>query len=646
MKNIVAVIFFTLFSAMAIAQTQQGYVKTKGRLGSNGFVISGTRLSGATVIVKGGNAVVSGNNGLFSLAVPKSSFYLQSVQKQGYVLTDPDVLSKQYTYSKNPLVLVLETPDKQLEDRLEAMEKIRSTLQKQLVNSRMEIKTLKEQNKLTKEEYQNKLKELFAIQENNEKLINEMAECYSKIDYDQLDEFNAQISKYILRGELQKADSLLSTKGDIPTRIARFQLMQEQNAKEDADIKKRLRKLEKRKELENKELSDLAQDCYNKFEISKMQHQVDSALFFIVARANLDTMNVTWTLDAGTYIYEYLSNTKDAAMLFERALRIAEYRYGENSMVTAECYDHLSEMDFGNNNFEAGYNNAVRSLKIASSVLGDLHPRLASRYGNIGHYYWEKGNYDKAKELYDKALNICLKTYGERHLDTSISYNNLGSLYDKREEWDKALFFFQKSLGIRMELLGEDNPKVAVSYNNIGGIYAKQKKYEEAINFIYKSLQIRVRLYGESHPSVATCYNSMGYVCAAQQKWQEAIAYYHKALTIRIDIWGKKHSSVATVYNNIGNLYASQSDFPKAIKYLSEALDIKKNIYGENSHPLANTYVSLGNVYGRMEGKKEKALLLFQKALDIYKATIGENNESVRLLLQDMERVRETTVCK
>ena len=79
-------------SVVMCAQTQQGYVKTKGRLGSNGAVVKGSRLSGAVITVKGGNAVVSSRNGTFSLSIPNNSYFLQSVQKQGYVLTDPDVL--------------------------------------------------------------------------------------------------------------------------------------------------------------------------------------------------------------------------------------------------------------------------------------------------------------------------------------------------------------------------------------------------------------------------------------------------------------------------------------------------------------------------------------------------------------------------
>ncbi len=340
MKRYIWLSILLLTSVLMSAQTQQGYVKTKGRLGSNGSVMKGSRLSGATVIVKGRNAVVSGSNGSFTLAIPGNNYYLQDVQKTGYVLTDPDVLSKQYVQSKNPLVLVMETPDEQLEDKLEAMAKIRTTLQNQLERSRAEMKSLKEQNRMTQEEYQRKLQELYAIQESNEKLVNDMAERYSKIDYDQLDAFNALISKYILDGELQKADSLLKTKGDIIVRTADLRQLQEQNAKDEEELTKRKKKLEKNKELAQKELEDIAQDCFSKFEIFKMQHQNDSAAYYIEYRASLDTTNVEWQTDAGQMHHTYMNDYNTAQFYYERALRQSIVQNPASEMV-ATCYMNL-----------------------------------------------------------------------------------------------------------------------------------------------------------------------------------------------------------------------------------------------------------------------------------------------------------------
>ena len=107
MRRFYSLLFMCCLALGCWSQSQQGYVKTKGRLGSNGAVVKGSRLSGAVITVKGGNAVVSSRNGTFSLSIPNNSYFLQSVQKQGYVLTDPDVLSKQYVQSKNVLTLAL-----------------------------------------------------------------------------------------------------------------------------------------------------------------------------------------------------------------------------------------------------------------------------------------------------------------------------------------------------------------------------------------------------------------------------------------------------------------------------------------------------------------------------------------------------------
>ena len=111
MKRILWLSISLLLALGAAAQTQQGYVKTKGRRGSDGAVVPGQRISGATVQVKGRSAMVTQANGVFSFPIPANKFYIQSVKKQGYVITDPELLTRQYVYSTNPLILVLETPE-------------------------------------------------------------------------------------------------------------------------------------------------------------------------------------------------------------------------------------------------------------------------------------------------------------------------------------------------------------------------------------------------------------------------------------------------------------------------------------------------------------------------------------------------------
>ena len=132
MKKFYFVFFLLLVGiSFASAQTQRGYVKTRGRLQSNGTTIPGTRLSGATVTLKGNNSVTSGANGVFSFAVSNKSFCIINVRKNGYQIYDRDLLGKTNSYSSNDLPIVMDTPDNVLADKLASDRKIRRMLQRQ-----------------------------------------------------------------------------------------------------------------------------------------------------------------------------------------------------------------------------------------------------------------------------------------------------------------------------------------------------------------------------------------------------------------------------------------------------------------------------------------------------------------------------------
>ena len=118
MKKLILLSLALLMSALAVAQTQKGYVKTKGRI-VNGQLVPGQGLPGATVNIQGGNSVgVRNADGSFSFVVPARTFMVQSVQKIGYELVDPDVTTRLHQQSGNGLYLVMETPEQQLEDQL------------------------------------------------------------------------------------------------------------------------------------------------------------------------------------------------------------------------------------------------------------------------------------------------------------------------------------------------------------------------------------------------------------------------------------------------------------------------------------------------------------------------------------------------
>ena len=634
MKRIICVIAMTVVSLVVFAQNQQGYVKTKGRLGNNGTVIAGSRLSGATVQVKGSNAVVSGSNGTFTLAIPGNNYYLQSVQKQGYVVTDPDMLSHQYAYSKNPLVLVLETPSRQTDDRLAAEKKIRRTLQRQLQEKEDEIEILKEQQKLSDEAYRQRLQEVYAQQESNEKLVSEMAERYSRMDFDEVDEFNRRISSLILEGKLTEADSLLNTKGDINSRAANLRQHQAANAQAELELKKKQKKLEKSKALTQKELEDLAQDCYSKFEIFKMQHQNDSAAHYIELRANLDTTNIAWNIEAGKFLQKYLAQYDEAMTFLCRYIHDFSLHSRDDSLNIIEPYEAIASLLSAQGKHKEALVYCEKDLQFTESLLGTHHQWYISSLVNLANNYRKIGDLEKTSELLKKALSLTeesksasistvVKVYGNaanfysninNHnlalsyylkadslldtvtesypLETITTYSNIGQTffqlgqYDIAEDWDK------KSIDLINKVLGNQHPEMATVLNNLGAVYQKKKQYELALSCVERSVEIDKLVYGRLSPMLIQDYNNLGVVNFKVGHYDQALENYQLAQSIFVNYYPSNHPYLAFILNNIGTLYVKMEEYDRALGYYDKALAIRIEKYGHDNSAIASIYES------------------------------------------------------
>lgn len=537
MKYFISLFTISLISMLSFAQTQQGYVKTKGRLCNNGSVIAGQRLPGATVTVRGSNTVLSGSNGTFILSIPGNSYYLQNVYKQGYVLTDPDVLSKQYACSKNPLVLVLESPSQQTDDKLTAERKIRRTLQRLLQDKEHEIESLKEQQMLTEEEYRKQLQEIYTQQESNEKLISEMADRYSRIDFDEVDEFNRKVSQLILDGKLAEADSLLNTKGDINADVIALHHLRQVNAKEKEELTKRQKNLKKSFALEKVQFEELSQRCYSKYEIFKLSQQYDSAAFYLNMRVELDTTNIYYLLEAIDFEKEFISDGWEKTK-YERALSISLKLYGEQSWEYALCCNRIgneiSEESYKTADFAEEYLDTAHS--IIDNIYGDNHLEMARCYLSYGKMYlsesrgiysndsdWEE-DVELAKDYFIKAANIFKRLNPTGLLDIAKCYMllydvcgdekynemafNIYKSINKGQNAGTAFYYYQKG----MKYYEDENLYTPSLYGywfeNISkfddhtAIRKEIRNYKKSIPLLRKAQDIYVKVHGINYPMV------------------------------------------------------------------------------------------------------------------------------------------------
>lgn len=616
---------------LATAQTQQGIVKTKGRLAQDGKVIPGQRLQGATIMLQGGSATRSSAQGAFSLRVNGGKYTLQKVMKEGYDLVDNEVL-RAYRYSPNPLVLTMETRLQQRTDKSDAARLVRNQLNRKIDRQRSEIERLRQEKRLTEAKYQEALGRLLDMEESSMSLVDKMAEEYSKIDYDLVDDFSRQFNALFLAGELEKADSLLKTRGDIHADLADLQRLQSANDEVS-------RSLEKSRAVELAKRTDLAERCYKQHELFLMQHQMDSAAYYITLRARLDTTNVAWQTAAGKFLNTYTINRKAAMAFFQTALRHARSEFGEESAQVASCYTDVAEMLYEQEDYARALDLLEKALAIRTAVLDADHPDLATSYHDLGCVYDNMGQQDRALDCYAKALPIWVNAYDGVHHDIATLYTNMGVAYDRKDDKDRAMDCYNKSIAVS-EQIGDAMSQYMTqyNYNNIAVIYAARGQYDRAAELHSKVLEQRQALYGtDQAPTVATSYANLGLCYYHLGDYDRAIDCMLKAIAIREKLY-TKHSTLAKLYLNISAVYRDRHSFAEALDFNQKAIDMRVALRGENHSEVARAYLNRGKIY-ITQGSADKALEALHKAASICDALNDHDSALAREIQEKIAMV-------
>lgn len=619
MRKTIILSFFLLLSTVSSAQTQHGYVKTKGRM-VNGQHVAGKGLPGATVSIQGGNSVgVKNSNGSFSFVVPAKTYMVQSVQKKGYELVDADAVRKPYQQSANPLYFVMETPEQQMEDLLEAQEQISKTLREQLKKSRQKIQRLKEENKITEEDYRRRLAKLMEDQQNRQKLIADMAKEYSQMDYDQMDSLNQRISDAILNGRLMEADSLLRSKGDMKSRIAEVRKEQQAEAREEQELAQRQENLEASKEGTKKKLEDIASDCYKFFDRFKLENQHDSAAYYIEMRAELDTTNAESQFKAGYYFYEQKQYHK-ARPYYKRALTV--YRIlAENSPMDYKPYmaktlSNLALLFSQTRQFKESENMYKEALfvyrQLAEKDSLSYASNIASTMSKIAVLYYKIKRFSDSEAMYKEALSIYQRLADsipqKYDSDMASTLNGLGNLYYSTNRFLESETMHKSALKIH-RLLAIANPQVyeielAMSLSNLGLLYYDSIPYTLCESMYKESLDICRRLTKSNpqayEPDVARLLYNLASLYQDNNRLSESEAMYKEGISIRrrLAILNPMayELSLATMLNGLALLYTNTHRFTESDTLYKEALELRRKHASINPIYLSDVVQTLGNL--------------------------------------------------
>lgn len=654
MKKISCLLFVLFAVLISFAQTQQGIVKTRGRM-VNGQLVEGERLAGATITLNFGNPHVSGSEGAFSFSVPAAKTYsLVSVTKQGYTLADPEYTRRSFTYSaQNPFYVVLEDESQRQADINAATRKIRRTLLARLEKFEEEIETLKEQNKLTEQEYQERLQQLYDNQSNSEKLIKEMAERYASIDYDQLDEFNRKVQMYIEEGELQKADSLIRSKGNMERRVAEYHNAVAANKERREEWEQEGKELEQSESGTARTYEDLSQDLYRRHEIFLQKFQQDSALYCLKIRADLDTTNME-----AVRLYAELCSKQKKFDDCEKYWMICLRKYARCNDVgnIALVQNNLGALFCDMHNYERSVDYLEKALA-AKEQLYKSNPEvyrldLSYTLNNMGRLYFELHDYSNSEKYYLLALDHKNQLYKQNpeiyRADVALILNNIGAMYFKNRDFENSEKYYKQSLEY-YDLLYRQEPDVyrgdlADLYNNIGTMYETLRDYANCEKYHKSALEMREYLY-EQNPNayreqLAMTQSNLANLYIYLQDYAKSEKYYKLSLE-KFDFLFRQNpevyrASIINIYNNIGALYKNTGDFNNSEKYYKLSLENIEVLFRQAPDAykaqLAMTQLNLGLLY-RACKNYDDCEMYYKLALENYESLFAQNPQAYLIYL-------------
>ena len=625
-----------LIATTLVAQTQQGYVKTKGRL-VNGKVIPGQGLSGAVVSMKGRSSIlVDQHDGRFSFPVVTKSFVISDVSKQGYQLVDADVLQKTYQYAPEPIYIIMETPEQMLEDQLEVQSRLSTALRKQYQRSLAENKRLREQQLISQETYEQKMQQLINQQQQNSIFLSKLVDDFAKVDYDQLDEFNRQVHELILNGEFSKADSMLKSKGDMSLRIDAFRKEWQALSKQESDLSAQQQTVTSADTHLRKLFTDLAQDCMSKHQIFKLREQNDSAAYYIELRASIDTVNLEFQRHAGDFLAEYSDDYDKALTYYHRAQFHANRIFGDDSEWSCTIINQIANVYFYQKKYEEALRNYQQVLAGKKKNQGEKTLDVSIVMGNIARIYADYyKDYQRALEIYDSCLIIRQKLFGQQSEHVADVLARKGDVYNAQDEVDNALSFYQQALDIRLEVFGENHLTVANTLNTIGNIYHQRKDYATAVTYLERVASIRKRLLGERHPRVSVVQNRLAEAYYALQQRDKALACYEDVIRCGPHPNGLTELDISVALTCASMICHKKGDKQKAIDYILQNLAVTRKVYGEQSKEVAMTLKMVGAVYNSFNYLPE-AIDSYQQAMEVWKASNGDYSAEIASCKQDI----------
>jgi len=306
--------------------------------------------------------------------------------------------------------------------------------------------------------------------------------------------------------------------------------------------------------------------------------------------------------------------------------------------------------------------NYEEALQLKTEAFGgdQNNASIADTLYAMGCHHQRFNHISFAQKCYEQALRIYKLTLGYEHFSVARVLHNIGIMYAYKDERDIAMKCFKKSLSIRISAseLGDADLSVADSLCWMGKIHRENEELFDARECFMVAHKTKSAILGTHHPECADVLHNIGVVCDDLNLHPQSLSCYSQALAIRranvtdvYDVTGM--NEVCETLNCIATVYRTTGERQKALQFYQQSLKRRVRIVSavisdkDQISTLLRTYedvisllklevsesneksdmlgqigkllLEMGKLYDNRLRKLSKAMLYYQRALEVFK---------------------------
>jgi tetratricopeptide (TPR) repeat protein len=215
---------------------------------------------------------------------------------------------------------------------------------------------------------------------------------------------------------------------------------------------------------------------------------------------------------------------------------------------------------------------AERALKLAEKVYGEESLKAAHAHGVLGSANRVAGNYARARAHHLANLHILEKLLGPDHPRLMVPLNNLGIVADSENKEEEAARYYRAAVELAERTLGPKHHKLGIALSNYSSALYGLKRYEEALAAARRAVEIYDSQFGPDYADAEEALLHIGQALIQLHRPGEAIAPLERGL--RVSTRGESgESDIAEVRDKLADaLWESGRDRARARALKEQAL--------------------------------------------------------------------------